>query len=136
MVRAMGLAAFGFTLPIAVVATVAWSLVSVNAMSSAAAGAFGAIVFTGIGHLVQWCWASASVQAQLVAALAGYGIRVGLFGGGLALYLARGTTTTLHSTALVTGCLAVVLVGLFAEVWANSRLRILSFDAEPSEEVR
>lgn len=136
MVRTMGIAGLSASFPAGLIVSLIWMLDSVQACLSAAIGAAGAIVFSGLGHMVQWLWANASVPAQLVAALSSYGTRVGLFGMGLALYLSLGNSTGLHSVALVTGCVTVVVVWLIAEVMASSRLRILCFDdPDPNEEV-
>ena len=137
MVRSMALAGLAAGLPVGALITLVWLLASsLDAALSAGVGVAGAILFSGIGHLVQWRWADASAQAQLVAALSSYAVRVGLFGMGLALYVSLGNAGGLHSAALVTGCVGVVVAWLIAEVVAVSRLRILSFDdPEPSEEV-
>ena len=111
-----------------VVAIVGWFLVGTHAGTSALVGAGGALLFSVIGHLVQYLCANSRPQIQLVAALVSYATRVGLFGVALALYLSLGDAELFHPIALVSSCAAVVLVWLVAEVIASSRLRILSFD--------
>lgn len=134
MVRRMALAGLAVGAPVGLVVTLGWLFVSEFAALSSAIGALGAMVFAGVGHLVQWRFAHADPKVLLTVELVSYGLRVGLFGVALALYVAVGNPGQLHSTALVVGCVAVVLTWLVAEVVAGARLRILSFD-EPAEEV-
>ena len=73
--------------------------------------------------------ADAPVERALVAALASYGIRVGMLGVALAVVLANAESFAwLQRIPLVAGTLSVVVAWLAAEIWVFSHLRVGVFD--------
>ena len=108
---------------------VAGAIAGRTAALSAALGAVLALAFSIVGHAVQVAVADAPVERALVAALASYGIRVGMLGVALAAVLANADSFAwLQRIPLVAGTLSVVVAWLAAEIWVFSHLRVGVFD--------
>lgn len=98
-----------------------------NGLASAGLAAATTILFFTLGHLVQMFFVDGDPRTQMVAGLAGYGIRVGGLAVALIAYQNLGVEL-LQPYAVLLGAVATALGWVSAEIAAFRQLRIPAYD--------